>query len=62
MDNKIKTAGKNKSQIGPSNYEIANELPLTEEEIKKMSVNPGKIGKTGKQLKGFNDMYNIIKG
>ena len=38
MDNKIKTAGKNKSQIGPSNYEIANELPLTEEEIRKMRL------------------------
>ena len=62
MDNKIKTAGKNKSQMGPSNYEIANELPLTEEEIKKMSANPGKIGKTGKKLKGFNGRDNIIKG
>ena len=27
-----------------------------------MSVNPGKIGKTGKKLKGFNDRDNIIKG
>ena len=64
MGNKIKTAGKNKSQIGPSNYEIANELPLTEEEIKKMPANPGKIGKSGKKLKGsdeWNRWNSVIK-